>query len=142
MTAPVEDAVELALLDGKEYKKTERLSTGQRCTAVLPILLQHMERPVILDQPEDHLDGAFIVETLVKAIVGRRSASQLIVSTHNPNIPVLGNACRVTLLGSNGQRGFEVHSGDLDDAGVVDAITSVMEGGRKAFQTRANFYAD
>jgi AAA domain len=140
LTAPLQDAVELELLDGSEYKRTEQLSTGQRCTTVLPILLQHEDRPVILDQPEDHLDGAFIVDTLVQAILRRDPASQLIASTHNPNIPVLGDASQVTLLGSDGQRGFQVHSGALTDPDTVKAITSVMEGGQEAFERRARFY--
>ena len=140
LTAPVEDAVVLKLLDGSDYKTTEHLSTGQRCTAVLPIILRHEERPVIIDQPEDHLDGAFIVDTLVQAIVRRAEGSQLIISTHNANIPVLGHAARVTLLGSDGSRGFEEHSGDLEDPRIVKAITDVMEGGREAFAARAKFY--
>jgi energy-coupling factor transporter ATP-binding protein EcfA2 len=140
LTARIEDAIELKLLDGSDYKTTEQLSTGQRCTTVLPIILRHEDRPVIIDQPEDHLDGAFIVDTLVQAMLRRTPGSQLIASTHNPNIPVLGNAERVTLLGSNGHRGYEVHSGGLDDSRIVDAITAVMEGGREAFAARAKFY--
>jgi len=140
LSAEIEDAVELKLLDGGDYKRSEDLSTGQRCTTILPIILRHEERPVIIDQPEDHLDGAFIVDTLVEAIIQRGPGSQLITSTHNPNVPVLGNAARVTLLGSNGHRGFEAHSGDLEDHEVVRSITSVMEGGKEAFDRRADFY--
>jgi energy-coupling factor transporter ATP-binding protein EcfA2 len=140
LTVRVEDAIELELLDGTEYKPTEELSTGQRCTTILPILLQHEDRPVVVDQPEDHLDGAFIVDTLVQSIVRRSAASQLIASTHNPNIPVLGDATQVTLLGSDGHRGFQVHSGPLEDRQTVEAITSVMEGGHEAFERRARFY--
>jgi hypothetical protein len=142
LTASVEDYVEIALLSGGGYKPSEQLSMGQRCTAVLPILLQHQERPVVLDQPEDHLDGAFIVDTLVKGIHTRNSGSQLIVATHNANIPVLGDAAQVTVLGSNGQRGYETHTGPLSDPKIVDAITAVMEGGREAFVRRAAFYGD
>lgn len=140
LAAPLEDAVEFSLLDGNDYKPTPELSTGQRCTVVLPILLQHNERPVIIDQPEDHLDNAFIVDTLVKAILAREPSSQLVVSTHNPNVPVIGDARQVTVLGSDGRRGFERHSGDLEDDRIVTAITSIMEGGREAFERRAEFY--
>jgi len=140
LTADLEDYVEVALLDGDRYKTSETLSTGQRCTAVLPLVLRHEERPVVLDQPEDHLDGGFIVETLVKGIQARRDGSQLIIATHNPNIPVLGDARQVTLLGSDGRRGFKRHTGRLLDPKIVDAITSVMEGGQEAFNRRASFY--
>lgn len=139
LTAPLDDLVTLKLLDGKDYKDSEELSTGQRCTVVLPILLAHDDRTVIVDQPEDHLDNAFIVETVIKAIQARRRG-QIVFSTHNANIPVLGEASRVVVLGSDGRRGFVRHTGSLEDRMSVQAITTIMEGGREAFERRASFY--
>jgi energy-coupling factor transporter ATP-binding protein EcfA2 len=141
ITAAVEDAVEFSLLDGKEYKRTEALSTGQRCTVVLPILLRHEERILVVDEPEAHLDNAFIVGTLIHALLERKPTSQLITATHNANIPVLGAASRVILLGSSGERGFVRCAGPLDREDIVEAITTVMEGGREAFNRRAEFYS-
>ena len=140
LTAPVEDGIGLSLLDGTEYKPTEQLSTGQRCTVILPLLLKQHRLSLIVDQPEDHLDNAFIVDTLIKVISQRRKDGQMIFSTHNANIPVLGNADRVILLGSDGARGFVRHASDLDDPKSVEAITTVMEGGIEAFDKRGKFY--
>jgi ABC-type lipoprotein export system ATPase subunit len=140
LAALVEDAVEFLLLDGKEYKPTESLSTGQRCTVVLPILLTHHERMLVVDEPEAHLDNAFIVGTVIQALRTRSRLGQLIFATHNANIPVLGDAQLVVLLGSSGVRGFVRHSGPLEDQQIVEAITAVMEGGREAFRIRADFY--
>jgi len=70
----------------------------------------------------------------------RPANGQLLFSTHNANIPVLGAADFVVQLGSDGRRGFPMASGGLADAQVVHAISSVMEGGAAAFQQRANFY--
>jgi chromosome segregation ATPase len=140
LSAQVDDAVELSLLDGSEYKASTHLSTGQRCTIVLPILLRHEDRILVVDQPEDHLDNAFVVDTVVRAMRERGTGAQLICTTHNPNIPVLGEASKVIMMGSDGRRGFERLSGGLDQPSVVEAITSVMEGGRQAFQRRAAFY--
>ena len=139
-TVAVEDAVTLQLLDGSDYKGIAELSTGQRCTVVLPIVLRHTERILIVDQPEDHIDNAFIADTLIVSLLARRTDSQMIFSTHNPNIPVLGNAERVIHLGSDGKRGFPLLASNLDDPSVVSAITTVMEGGAKAFRRRATFY--
>ena len=141
-TVPVEDEVSLELLDGKLYKNISDLSTGQRCTTILPIVLQHAHRVVVVDQPEDHIDNAFIADTLVRAILSRPKGSQLIVSTHNANIPVLGSASTVTQMGSDGRRGFVAASGDLASDSIVDAIYSVMEGGKEAFARRAQFYRE
>jgi len=140
-TTDVEDDVQIELMDGADYKGIDFLSMGQRCTAVLPIILRHTERIIILDQPEDHLDNAFVVGTLVKAIVARSKGAQTLVATHNPNIPVIGDADRVVHLDSDGNRCFVRAEGSITAPRIVDAITTIMEGGREAFMRRADFYA-
>ncbi|NDW30775.1 AAA family ATPase [Salipiger sp. PrR007] len=139
-TVPVDDYVTFSLMDGPDYKDIAELSTGQRCTVILPLVLRHMERLLIVDQPEDHIDNAFIAETLIKSILARPANGQLLFSTHNANIPVLGAADFVIQLGSDGRRGFPIAVGALSDPPVVQAVTSVMEGGAAAFRQRANFY--
>lgn len=139
-TANVEDLVDFELLDGADYKDIGELSTGQRCTVVLPIVLQHKDRIVIVDQPEDHIDNAFIADTLIVSVLARDPNSQIIFSSHNANIPVLGEANRVIQLGSDGKRGFVLTASSLDTPEAVKAITTVMEGGLKAFDLRKTFY--
>jgi DNA repair exonuclease SbcCD ATPase subunit len=132
LLAPLQDAVDFALLDGTEYKPTRQLSMGQRCTVVLPMLLAAEHESILLDQPEDHLDNAFIVETLVQAIRDRANDGQVLVATHNANVPVLGDAQNVIVLASDGRHGF------VDTAGP---LTTLMEGGAEAFARRAAFYS-
>ena len=139
-TVAVEDTVSLQLLDGTTYKGIGALSTGQRCTVVLPLVLRHTDRILIVDQPEDHIDNAFIADTLILSLIARDPESQVIFSTHNANIPVLGKADQVVQLGSDGKRGFPVLASGLNDPRVVEAITTVMEGGAEAFKRRASFY--
>lgn len=138
----VDDDVSIELMDGADYKGIDFLSMGQRCTAVLPIILRHMERIIVLDQPEDHLDNAFVVNTLVKAIASRSVTGQTIVATHNPNVPVIGNAQLVFQLDSDGSRCFVRQSAGLNSPRIVEAISTIMEGGREAFQRRAAFYSE
>jgi hypothetical protein len=114
-TVSVEDSVEFQLLDGPDYKDISELSTGQRCTVVLPLVLRHTELILIVDQPEDHIDNAFIVDTLIQSVLARDPNGQLIFSTHNANIPVLGNADRVVQLGSDGRRGFALAAAALEE---------------------------
>lgn len=139
-TASVEDLVDFQLLDGADYKDIGELSTGQRCTVILPIVLRHTERMLIVDQPEDHIDNAFIADTLILSVLSRDPTSQIIFTSHNANIPVLGNANHVVQLGSDGKRGFALASASLETPTVVQAITSVMEGGLQAFEKRRSFY--
>lgn len=140
-TILIDDEVHFQLLDGGDYKDISDLSTGQRCTVVLPIILLHKETVLIIDQPEDHIDNAFVADTLVRAILDRGGAGQMILSTHNANIPVLGDASKVIQLRSDGRRGFVSVAADLENPEVVGAISTVMEGGVEAFQRRADFYA-
>lgn len=141
LVAPVDDAADLWLLDGTDYKPAGNLSIGQRCTAVLPILLRSESDVLIVDQPEDHLDNAFISGALVSTLRRRSKRAQFLFASHNANIPVLGEADRIIHMESDGQRGFVRHQGPLDDPGSVKAVTDVMEGGAEAFRQRAEFYA-
>ena len=140
-TVAVEDDVQVDLMDGADYKGIDFLSMGQRFTAILPVVLSHKERIIILDQPEDHLDNAFVVGTLIKAVIGRATGAQTIIATHNPNIPVLGDAERVIHLDSDGTRCFAHAAGPVTHRKIVEAITTIMEGGREAFKRRSEFYA-
>lgn len=139
-TVLVEDNVNLQLLDGSTYKDIGDLSTGQRCAVVLPIVLRHTNRVLIVDQPKDHIDNAFIADTLIVSLLARDNNAQMLFSTHNANIPVLGNAERVVQLGSDGRRGFVSVHGTLSEPDVVLAISTIMEGGVEAFNRRAAFY--
>ena len=87
-TSLVEDNVSFQLLDGMT---TSNLPTFQQVSVApsCPLILEHADRVLIIDQPEDHIDNAFIVDTLIKSILRRSTSSQLIVSTHNANIPAL-----------------------------------------------------
>ncbi|WP_448150321.1 AAA family ATPase [Labrys miyagiensis] len=142
VVASIEDNVRMSLLDGVDYKDVENLSAGQRCTVILSIVLQHTSRTLIIDQPEDHLDNAYIATTVIKAIRSRKAHGQLIISTHNANIPVLGGADLVVEMTSDGRNGFVQVCEKLTNPKAVDAITNVMEGGREAFANRAAFYEE
>ncbi|GAA1240326.1 hypothetical protein GCM10009633_11700 [Janibacter melonis] len=135
------DRADFLLLDGSSLKSVEELSTGQKCAVTLPILLTEHERTLVLDQPEDHLDNAYLVDNVVVGLNNRSSAqAQTIVATHNANIPVLGSAASVLSMESNGRRGYVSNQGSYDDDSIVTAITTVMEGGEEAFRKRAMFY--
>ncbi len=137
-TVELEDLPRIELLDGKGYKDSAGLSTGQRCTTILPILLLESERPLLIDQPEDNLDNAFIYETVVKRLKVTKTKRQLIFVTHNPNIPVLGDAGRVFVMESDGRQGRLNSSGTVDE--LKHDIEFLLEGGSEAFQLRHRRY--
>jgi hypothetical protein len=134
----LEDVPRIELLDGGKYKQSPNLSTGQRCTTILPILLVQSERPLLIDQPEDNLDNAFIYDTIVQALRAVKGARQVIFVTHNPNIPVLGEADRVFVFESDGQHATLRRMGTVDEC--KDDIETILEGGREAFLQRKARY--
>lgn len=134
------DWVEVEMLDGERWKTSDQLSKGQRCTAVLPLLLLESTHPLVIDQPEDHLDNAYIYTTVVPALKQVKSGRQVILATHNANIPVLGEAENSIVLDSNGHRGWVACHGGLDNSQVVTLLELLLEGGPSALQKRLQVY--
>jgi len=93
-----EDEVRVSLKVNGHWVPLEKLSAGQRATAMLLILLTQTQHPLIIDQPEDDLDNRFIYEDVVNLLRGQKGKRQLIVATHNPNIPVLAHAELIVAL--------------------------------------------
>jgi hypothetical protein len=116
------------------------LSDGQRNTVVLSLLLGHGEGPVIIDQPEDELDSDFIYHELVPVISQVKRRRQIIFATHNPNLPVNGDAEFVYALKTECGRGMPRAQGGLDRKDVKDAVLDIMEGSDKAFLRRQEKY--
>src|SRR5690606_26075042 len=75
-----------------KWQTLEALSTGQKATAVLLLLLLESEAPLVVDQPEDDLDNRFITESVVPIMREEKRRRQFVFATHNANIPVLGDA--------------------------------------------------
>ena len=138
------DAIELAdlprieLLEGEQWRNSLELSTGQKCTTILPILLLESHNPLLVDQPEDNLDNRYIYDTVVNAIHRVKQNRQIILITHNPNIPVLGEASAVYVLTSDGERARLANQGSVDNCKTE--IINLLEGGKEAFIRRKDRY--
>jgi ABC-type lipoprotein export system ATPase subunit len=138
-TVELMDLPTIELKDGETYKESLSLSTGQKCTTVLPLLLLESANPLLVDQPEDNLDNRFISEAVVEAILKMKSRRQMIFVTHNPNIPVLGDAERVFVLDSDGATARKSNEGTVDEC--KREIVNLLEGGENAFKVRKCRYA-
>jgi len=138
-TVELIDRPKIELNDNGTPKETAELSTGQKCTAILPILLMDSENPLLIDQPEDNLDNRFVFETIVGSIGAIKHRRQLIFVTHNPNIPVLGDADKVLVLDSDGKTARKLNEGTVDDC--KSNIVMLLEGGEDAFRRRGERYA-
>jgi ATPase subunit of ABC transporter with duplicated ATPase domains len=138
-TIELADLPSIELLDGDQWKNSLELSTGQKCTAILPILLLESHNPLLVDQPEDNLDNRYIFDTVVSAIHRVKQNRQIILITHNPNIPVLGEASSVYVLTSDGERSQLANQGSVDECKTE--IINLLEGGKEAFVRRKDRYS-
>lgn len=126
---------------GSKPRPLNQLSPGQRCSAILPILLLNGDSPLIIDQPEDNLDNSLIRQVIVNVLASIKLRRQVIVATHNPNLPVLGDAEQTIALKAIDENKSEMEAhGNLDQSEIVGRITDIMEGGREAFQYRQTIY--
>ncbi|MCF7676409.1 MAG: hypothetical protein K9N23_13720 [Akkermansiaceae bacterium] len=126
----------IELCDNGIYKDSGCLSASQKCAAILPILLLEGNAPLIIDQPEDNLDNRFVHETVVSALKAVKSTRQVILVTHNPGIPVLGEASRVIVMQSDGLGGGVKKSDSVNGCGAE--IVTLLDGGQDAFDLRSS----
>ncbi len=128
------------------WQALEELSTGQKATAVLLLLLLESDAPLIVDQPEDDLDNRFITEGVVPRMRDEKQRRQFIFSTHNANIPVLGDAELIVGLTASGEaehghaRIAPEHMGSIDSKPVREMVEEILEGGKEAFERRRRKY--
>ncbi|WP_147432936.1 TrlF family AAA-like ATPase [Catellatospora citrea] len=122
------------------WTDVRRVSPGQRATAMLSLVLATGDDPLIIDQPEDDLDNRFIYDHVVRQLTEVADRRQVIVATHNPNIPILGDAELILALDATVDRSSIVACGAIDDPAVAEAARRILEGGDAAFRARARRY--
>lgn len=128
------------------WQSLDALSTGQKATAVLLLLLLESDAPLVVDQPEDDLDNRFITEGVVPIMRQEKRRRQFVFSTHNANIPVLGDAELILGLAASGEakeghaRIAEEHMGSIDSRPVRELVEEILEGGKDAFEMRRSKY--
>jgi energy-coupling factor transporter ATP-binding protein EcfA2 len=135
-------ALNLGSKEAPNYRNIEHLSVGQKCTALLTLILLENPYPLVVDQPEDDLDNTFIVNDIVNRLRREKEHRQFIIATHNANIPVLGGAELIIPLEAtaNQARVEEGLYGSIDDEPVKEIVMKTLEGGKEAFEIRKEKY--
>jgi len=140
----VQDTVDMKLFraDGSPAGSIAEgsLSDGQRNTAALALLLAQEGGPLVIDQPEDELDSNFVFRELIPMLRKVKSKRQLIMATHNANLPVNGDAELVYAFEARDGKGEVLACGGLDQASVTKAVLDIMEGTEEAFRRRREKY--
>jgi ABC-type Mn2+/Zn2+ transport system ATPase subunit len=124
-----------------EGEPVDKCSPGQRSSAMLALVALSETAPLIIDQPEDNLDNRMVGKTLTKILADLKERRQIIVTTHNPNIVVGGDAEQVVVLEPEGADNAKVEkTGSIDDQEIINRVIAIMEGGKEAFEARRRRY--
>lgn len=141
-----EDKVNIKIIESSEEIDINDGSPGQKSAAILAFILNSGDNPLIIDQPEDDLDNSLIYSLIVKSIRRMKCKRQIIIVTHNPNIPVLGDAEGIFILdrNSDGKVTFrkEKGVGGIEEKLIREGICEIMEGGEFAFKKREEKYVN
>ncbi|MBI1893980.1 MAG: hypothetical protein HYS14_07715 [Candidatus Rokubacteria bacterium] len=123
-----------------EFRPIEQGSVGLRSTAVLSLLLAAGEQPLVIDQPEDDLDNQYVYSVVVDLLRKRKFSRQIIIATHNANIPVNGDAELIVALEVENRLGRVRVMGSIDKLEVKEVVSEIMEGSPEAFRLRLARY--
>ena len=117
------------------------LSGGQQASLLLSLLLEtDDDRPLVIDQPEEELDKAYLFDVVLPALRRLKGLRQIIFVTHDANIVVNGDADQVVYLQADADSGWVAAEGAIEQQSVRDAILTVLDGGAQAFELRSRKY--
>lgn len=140
-----EDKVDISIIDNGNEIDINDGSPGQKCAALLAFILNSGNNPLIIDQPEDDLDNSLIYNLVVKSLRIKKKKRQIIIVTHNPNIPVLGDAEGIIVLERNSEGKVVFRNskkaGCIEEKEIRQGICEIMEGGVEAFKKREAKYS-
>jgi type III restriction enzyme len=121
----------------------QEASPGQQATALIGLLLNQSAGPLIVDQPEDDMDNSTILN-VAERLWNAKEKRQIIFSTHNPNLVVIGDS-ELVLFSDYRQplQSARIHvanQGAIDSKQICEVVTRVIEGGAEAFRLRKEKY--
>jgi ABC-type lipoprotein export system ATPase subunit len=117
----------------------DQSSFGQRCTAAIVILILLGNNPIVIDEPEAHLDSALIARYLVDLVKRTKRNRQVIFATHNANFVVNGDAELITLLDVGPDHRTTAKEATIENLEHRARLLG-LEGGREAFRLRERRY--
>lgn len=121
-------------------KFLQNTSFGERCGIVVSIVLVAGTNPIIIDQPEDNLDGKFISNVLVPLIRKQKYNRQIILVTRDANLVIGGDAELIHILRSD-EKKTDVIPSSIENIEYREDYIWILDGGKEAFQKREQKYS-
>lgn len=94
-------------------------------------MLAELNVPLVIDQPEDDLDNAFIFSSIVTTSREIKERWQIIVVTNSANIAVLGGSNLI----------LPMNRESIDTDATRQRVIDILEGGSIAFLRRKEMYS-
>lgn len=124
-----------------ELQSFDSLSAGQQRSVLLGLILcAERNEPLVLDQPEDHLDGRYIADAVVGHLEAAKERRQVLIATHSANLVVLGDAELVVPMRVVDGGGEPFAVGAVDRPETRDQVCALLEGGTQAYRKRGERY--
>ncbi len=122
------------------FKTIETGSVGEKNTAIISLLLSARNQPIFIDQPEDDLDNQYVYNIIVDLLRQQKFKRQILIATHNANVPVNGDAELIVALGSDNKVGKVMGAGSIDKSQIKELVAAIIEGSEEAFRLRRKRY--
>jgi PHP family Zn ribbon phosphoesterase len=131
--------IEFRREDGS-YSPLDELSTGQKCTSLLIMILCEGDLPIVIDQPEDSLDIRSIWEDMCLRLRRSKRSRQFIFTTHNSSLAVASDSDMFVVLQADASHGEVFLDGAIDTQDVRDEVIKLLEGGERTYFLKQRKY--
>jgi len=129
------DRAILSILQDGRYRPLTRLRTAVSNAATIALLMnQGAFGPLIVDQPEEHLDVPAVTSVLIPRIRELKTHQQIICATSDEHILLSGDAEQVIVTQS--EKRLEIVAGDASEREIQEQILEVFEGDRNGQELR------
>ena len=95
--------------------------------------------PIIIDQPEDNLDGKYISNVIVPLIRSQKQRRQIILVTRDANIAIGGDSELILILDKE-ESGTALLPTTIENREIRPKYIWILDGGALAFQKREEKY--
>jgi energy-coupling factor transporter ATP-binding protein EcfA2 len=127
-------------VESGELVQLKRLSTGQKCTALLIMALCEGNIPIVVDQPEDSLDIRSIWEDMCVRLRDTKRVRQFVFTTHNSSLSVASDSDKFVVLAADGEQGGIAHAGAIDGDEMREHVITLLEGGKATYFLKQRKY--
>lgn len=122
-------------------KLLQNTSFGERCGIVIAIILVAGTNPIVIDQPEDNLDGKYISNVLVPLIRKQKQNRQIVLVTRDANLVIGSDADLIHILECESSGKTTIIPSTIENKKSRPKYIWILDGGEQAFKNREKKYS-